>query len=257
VFGPIDATIRDCRVGSPRTTAQFRTTDVTHRALVFDRVVVFAADGARTGATLVGVFARTLAGGRGAVRVTERAGIRASVWPGVDSEAFSFALLDAVSEARPSGRSTTRSGARAGGAARTAGTGAGVDSTGVLSESGETESGCATAPGDCCIETGSVGTTGVDPACVESVAFAASVVTAAESDGVALLAESTGAPIMLSRCDSATFLPNDSVLGWFVGSVSATNVGPACLGAGGAVSRASHAPIASDAKVRIPTPFQM
>jgi hypothetical protein len=132
-----------------------------------------------------------------------------------------------------------------------------VDSTGVLSESGEIESGCATAPADCCVETGSVGTTVVDPACVESVVFAASVVMPVESADAAWLAESVGAPTMLSRCDSATFLPNDSVLGWFVGSVSATNVGPACLGGGGAVSRASHAPIASDAKVRIPTPFQM
>jgi hypothetical protein len=218
-----------------------RTTDVTQRALVFDRVVVFGADGARAGATRVGAFASTFAGGRVTVRVDVRTGARANERLEAGAGAFAAAV----------------SGARVGDATRGAGIGAGVDSTGVLSESGEIESGCATAPADCCIETGSVGTTVVDPACVESVAFAASVVTAVESAGAPLLAESAGTPIMLSRCDSATFLPNDSVLGWFVGSVSATNVGPACFGAGGALSRASHAPTASEAKVRIPTPFQM
>jgi hypothetical protein len=43
VFGPIAAMIRDCRVGSDRTTAQLRATDVTQPLRVFARAVALGA----------------------------------------------------------------------------------------------------------------------------------------------------------------------------------------------------------------------
>jgi hypothetical protein len=55
-----------------------RTTELTQRALVLDRVVAFGTDDVRAGATRFGVFARTLAVGRVRVRVAERGGTRAS-----------------------------------------------------------------------------------------------------------------------------------------------------------------------------------
>jgi hypothetical protein len=154
VFGPIAAMIRDWRVGSDRTTAQLRATDVTQPPRVFARAVALGAGaGARAGAARgagarAGTFAIT--GGRvvaGAVaRDRERAGAVYAVGD-VDDEATG-ALASVREAAFSGGRSAT---------------------------GGGTGSACTTVPADC-MDTGSLGTTGVDTAgSVSTVARAIAV----------------------------------------------------------------------------------
>ena len=226
VFGPIAATMRDCRVGFDRTTAQFRATDVTQRLPLIDPLPALD----RTGG-LAAVRGGAFAIARAREPTVARGG-EVTVARGAERVVF---------------RGAARSGARAG-------TGLGFFS---LARSTGAESGCATVPADW-MATVSVATTGVDGACDESVKATDAVVSRAESANTATGAESVAATrAAVPGCASAIFLPNDSAFGWLVGSVSATNVRGAGLSVGdGLLFFASQAPIASEAKVRIPTPFQ-
>jgi hypothetical protein len=128
-----------------------------------------------------------------------------------------------------------------------------VQSAGVATEGG-TESPCTTVPADC-IDTGSVATTGVDTAGSVSTVARAIAVSWVESVR-ATAVESKGRPAPVSGCANVIFRPNDSALGWLVGSVSATKVRGAGLAGEGVWFFASQAPIASDANTRTPKPFQ-
>src|SRR5678816_4289515 len=86
VFGPIEAMIRDWRVGFDRTMAQFRATDVTHPPRVFDRAVDFGAGAARAvvardgGAFAMARGVDLEAGARAVGGVVARARARWTLW---------------------------------------------------------------------------------------------------------------------------------------------------------------------------------
>jgi hypothetical protein len=174
----------------------------------------------------------------------------------VDDEvtgALATARGGALSGRRPATLYVERSALRAAALTRAAGTGAGGASAGVATGGGA-ESPCTTVPADC-IDTGSVATTGVDTAGSVSTVARAIAVSWVESVR-ATVVESKGRPAAVSGCANAIFRPNDSALGWLVGSVSATKARGAGFGGEGVLFFASQAPIASDANTRTPKPFQ-
>ena len=196
VFGPIEAMIRDWRVGFDRTTAQLRATDVTQPPRVFARAVDLGAGAARVVVVRDGAFAMARgadleAGGR----VLGREAARGFGATGA-LDAAGFGVLATVrGAALPADFAVTGSGRG----------GAGVSVVeGIVSLS-------TTVPADC-IATRWGATTGVETAGMVSTVDRAMAVSRVESTP-ATTVESRGSAIAVSGCATAIFLPNDSALG--------------------------------------------
>ena len=195
VFGPIEAMIRDWRVGFDRTMAQFRATDVTHPLRVFDRAVDFGAGAARA--------------------VVARDGGAFAMARGVDLEAGARAVGGVVARARAGALDAVGLGGLASGrgaafsAARSV-TGSGGGAAGASTEEG-VESLCTTVPADC-IATRLDATTGVGAVGSVSTVDRAIALSCAESVR-ATAVESTASEAAVSGCANVIFRPIDSALG--------------------------------------------
>ena len=195
VFGPIDAIMRDWRVGFDRTTAQLRATDVT-QPRVFARAVDLGAGAARVVVALGGAFAIV----RGVdldvgARAVGGGTVRARVGTGALGAAGLGVLATVRGAAFSTGLAVMGSGGRAAGVSTAEGT----------------ESFCTTVPADC-IATRWGTTTGVETVGVVSTVDKAIAVSPVESATVTTV-ESTVPAVAESGRASAIFRPNDSDLG--------------------------------------------
>src|SRR5678815_842179 len=197
VFGPIEAMIRDWRVGFDRTMAQFRATDVTHSPRVFDRAVDFGAGAARA--------------------VVARDGGAFAMARGVDLEAGARAVGGVVARARAGAGALDAVGlgglATGRGATFSAGrsvTGSDGGAAGASTAEG-VESLCTTVPADC-IATRLDATTGVGAVGSVSTVDRAIALSCVESVR-ATAVESRASAAAVSGCANVIFRPNDSVLG--------------------------------------------
>ena len=215
VFGPIDAMIRDRRLGSARTIAQFRATDTTHRPVLRDR------DGAFTTArdffgVLAGALARVLAGVRGVARDDE------PFFAGVGAGAADLAIV------------------------RREGAGAGAGSTTTV------DSGGATVPADCIVTGGASDTGGAAASWAtdseSSAATAESAWTIATAESGMPTVSTRAATFRPIETGAGWFVGRVSATKVGAGAVTGAAVD-------GVSRLASHAPMASDANVSAPTAF--